>query len=89
MWSRSWRSVEIARRGSASPASLDVLLELVDLVVQVVDQVEVALGDLVDEAEEVHADGLVRAGTRPSAALGSNELLVRRRLRDRERAGRA
>ena len=79
MWSRSCRSAEIRARTLLGPPRLDVLLELVDLVVQVVDQVEVALGDLVDEAEEVHADGLVglarvpggarcRTGARPAAS---------------------
>ena len=61
---------------------LDVILELVDLVVQVVDQVEVALGDLVDEAEREHADVLLR----PACLLGRlrvERLLVGRRLRDR------
>ena len=61
---------------------LDVILELVDLVVQIVDQVEVALGDLVDEAEREHADVLLR----PACLLGRlrvERLLVGRRLRDR------
>ena len=59
---------------------LDMVFDLVDLGVQLVDQVEVALGDLVDEAVEVHADRVVR----PACVLGRprvERLFARRGLR--------
>ena len=59
------------------------VLELVDLVVEVVDQIEVALGDLVDEVVDVHADVLVGAARflrRPRV----ERPLSGRRLRDRD-----
>ena len=59
---------------------LDLVLELVDLVVHVVDQVEVALRDLVDQPEREHARGLERRA-RLLRRLRVERLLVRRRLR--------
>ncbi|HEV2590685.1 MAG TPA: hypothetical protein VGU02_02210 [Gaiellaceae bacterium] len=38
-----------------------MVLELVDLVVECVEQVEIPLGDVVDQVVDVHADLLVRA----------------------------
>ena len=46
---------------------LDLVLELVDLVVERVDEVEVALGDLVDEA----------VGEHPGRVVGLDALLAR------------
>ena len=51
---------------------LDVVLELVDLVVEAVDQVEVPLGDLVDEVVRVHPDALVGVGRPPWPVEMSN-----------------
>ena len=57
MWRRSWRSAQIRARDLLGGPVLDVVLELVDLVVQLVDQGEVTLGDLVDQAVGEHPDG--------------------------------
>ena len=61
------------------------VLELVDLLVEVVDQVEVALGHLIDEVVDVHADLLVLLAG--ALRLGGVErMLVRRRLDDGDEA---
>ena len=52
------------RQAAADPRpgpALDRVLELVDLVVQVVDEVEVALRDVVDELVGDHPGGVVVA----------------------------
>ncbi len=51
MCRRSCRSSESRRRLFSAGQLVDVLLELVDLFVDVVEQVEEALGDVVDEVE--------------------------------------
>ena len=82
MCSRSWRSVEMrARILLGRPVSTCSSSSSISSF-SVVDQVEVALGDLVDEAEQVHADGLVRAA-RVLGRLRVERLLAGRRLRDR------
>ena len=67
----------------AGRAARDVFLELVDLVVEVVDEVEVALGDLVDQVIDEHPDALV-GSARVLRRLRVERLLARRRLRDRD-----
>ncbi len=60
MCSRSWRRTLRLPR-PRHRGGLDGVLELVDLLVQVVDQVEVPLGDVVDEPVEHHAGVVVGA----------------------------
>ena len=83
MPSRSWRSPRSCRPTSPGLAFGDEILELVDLVVEAVDQVEVALGDLVDEVVDEHADVFVRLA-RLLRRSRVERLLARRRLRDRD-----
>ena len=59
MCSRSWRSSEIRSRVVARGCVVDLVLELVDLGVDVVDEVEVALGDVVDDAVGDHPGRVV------------------------------
>ena len=54
MCRRSWRSSEMRARVTRRGLSLDLVLELVDLRVDVVDEIEVALGDVVDEPVGEH-----------------------------------
>ena len=84
MWSRSWRRSETCPRILGAGPRLDVLLELVDLVVQVVDQVEPALGDLVDQAEERTCRPAPCGLHAPFGPASCRTVLVRRRLRHRQ-----
>ena len=59
----------------------DQVLELVDLLVEIVDEVEVALGHLVDEVIDEHPDLLVALARRLGVA-DVEGLLAGRRLRD-------
>ncbi len=61
----------------------DQVLEVVDLVVEAVDEIEVALRDRVDEVVDEHPDVLVRP-TGFLRRLRVERLLAGRRLRDRD-----
>ena len=54
MCSRSCRSSEIRSRVVVVGLRVDEILELVDLGVHVVDEIEIALGDVVDDAVRDH-----------------------------------
>jgi hypothetical protein len=60
----------------------DQIFQLVDLIVERVDQIEVALGDLVDQVVDEHADVVVNAAC-VLRRRRVERLLARRRLRDR------
>ena len=74
MCSRSWRRSPRSGRESARRGQLlDVVLELVDLLVERVDQVEVVLGDLVDEAVGDHPGAARPAGTPRGPVAGRTD----------------
>ena len=81
--SRSWRRSRSRLPTSGGRLVGDAVLELVDLLVEVVDQVEVALRHLVDEVVDVHADLLVRLAGELGLARVEG-MLARRRLHDRD-----
>ncbi len=77
----SWRSSRSRLPTTCGRLRRDHVLELVDLVVEVVDEIEEALGDVVDQVVGVHPDLLVRpAGL--LRRLGVERLLAGRSLGD-------
>ncbi len=68
----------------AGPGVRDDVLELVHLLIEAVDHVEEALGDLVDQVVDEHAHVLVLLAARLLGRSGVERLFARRRLRDRD-----